>query len=193
VRNKAQKWVFEALRAIEGRLPFALLGLDSDNGSKFINSHLVRYCDERQISFTRSRPYRKNDNCYVEQKNWTVVRRTVGWARYDTSEELATLNRLYELLRLYVNRFQPQVKLIAKERSGARARKHYDPAATPYRRLRALGALTPAMAQRLEKEYLGLNPAALRRQITHLQRRLMELASLKEETRRKEVQAGACP
>ena len=191
VANKAQRWCFEALQLIEQRLPFALLGLDSDNGSEFINAQLARYCSEHQISFTRSRPYRKNDNCYVEQKNWTVVRRTVGWARYDTEAELATLNRLYEVLRLYVNYFQPQVKLIAKERSGARVRKHYDAPTTPYRRLLALEALTPPLARRLEEEYLALNPAALRRQITHLQRRLVELSSLKETTRRKEVQASA--
>ena len=134
VRNRAQRWTFEALTAIAARLPFPLLGLDSDNGGEFINAQLVRYCTEHEISFTRSRPYRKNDNCYVEQKNWTVVRRTVGWARFDTEAELATLNRLYDSLRLYVNYFQPQVKLTAKERCGSRLRKRYDTATTPYRR-----------------------------------------------------------
>ena len=107
IRNKAQKWAFEALIDIQGRLPFKLLGLDSDNDSAFINGHLLQYCNEKQITFTRSRPYRKNDNCFVEQKNYSVVRRAVGNLRYDSEEELKSLNELYRHLRLYTNFFQP--------------------------------------------------------------------------------------
>jgi hypothetical protein len=101
VKNKAQKWTFEAVEEIRRRLPFPLLGVDSDNGGEFINDHLVRYCKAEKITFTRSRAYRKNDSCYVEQKNYTSVRRNVGYMRYDTDEELALLNGLYDVLRLY--------------------------------------------------------------------------------------------
>jgi len=135
VRNKAQIWVFQALEKIRGRLPFALLGLDSDNGGEFINHHLYRYCEQERITFTRSRPHRKNDNCFVEQKNYSVVRRFVGYARYDTEAELEVLNQLYEVLRRYVNFFLPSQKLRQKIRHGSRVTKHYHPARTPYQRL----------------------------------------------------------
>jgi hypothetical protein len=119
LQNKAQRWCFEALCDIERSLPFALLGLDSDNGAEFINGQLFDYCTERGITFTRSRPYRKNDNCFVEQKNWPVVRQQVGYGRYDTPKELEVLAELYTYLPLYVNFFQPQMKLISKTRRGA--------------------------------------------------------------------------
>ncbi len=123
VRNKAQRWVHEAL-VDAARLPFPLLGLDSDNGAEFINVQLFNWCTEHGITFTRSRPYRKNDNCFVEQKNWPVVRQQVGYARYDTAGELAVLNELYGHLGPYVNFFQPQMKLVAKTRDGAKVTKH---------------------------------------------------------------------
>jgi len=126
VRNKAQKWTFEALEKIRERLPFPLLGIDSDNGGEFINAHLARYCEEEEITFTRGRPYRKNDSCYVEQKNYSVVRRNVGYFRYDTEEELMLLNELYNILRLYNNFFLPQMKLIEKTREGSKVKKRYD-------------------------------------------------------------------
>ncbi|HKR95452.1 MAG TPA: DDE-type integrase/transposase/recombinase, partial [Candidatus Angelobacter sp.] len=113
VRNKAQARVFEALQKVRKNLPFPLLGLDSDNGSEFINEELLRYCQQQQITFTRSRPYRKNDSCFVEQKNYSVVRRAVGYARYDTEAQLHLLNELYATLRLYSNFFQPTMKLKA--------------------------------------------------------------------------------
>ena len=103
VKNKAQVWVFAGIKSIKERLPFSILGLDSDNGAEFINAHLLRYCEQNQITFTRSRPYRKNDSCFVEQKNWSVIRRAVGYCRYDTDNELNLLNELYAYLRLYVN------------------------------------------------------------------------------------------
>ncbi|GAI38922.1 unnamed protein product, partial [marine sediment metagenome] len=115
VKNKAQVWVFAGIKNIKERLPFSMLGLDSDNGAEFINAHLIRYCEEHKITFTRSRPYRKNDSCFVEQKNWSVIRRAVGYGRYDTDKELSILNELYGYLRLYVNFFQPVRKLIKKE------------------------------------------------------------------------------
>ncbi|MFZ3121970.1 MAG: DDE-type integrase/transposase/recombinase [Thermodesulfovibrionales bacterium] len=126
VRNKAQVWVFEALGGIKKRLPFPLLGIDSDNGSEFINHHLLRFCKEGKITFTRSRSYRKNDSCFVEQKNYSIVRRSVGYYRYDTEEELKTINELYGYLRLYTNFFQPVMKLIEKTRIGSKVQKKYD-------------------------------------------------------------------
>jgi len=179
VRNKAQKWVFEALTEIEGRLPFKLLGLDSDNDSAFINDHLLRYCNERKITFTRSRPYKKNDNCFVEQKNYSVVRRNVGYLRYDTEEELKTLKELYKPLRLYTNFFQPVMKLKGKTRTGSRVTKHYDMAKTPYQRLLESEHIDRSVKRKLKKQYENLNPAELKRTITKLQNRLLRLSTLK--------------
>jgi hypothetical protein len=109
VKNRAQRWVFEALALIRERLPFPLLGIDSDNDSAFINSHLFRFCQANQITFTRSRAGKKNDNCYVEQKNWSVVRRIAGYSRFDTEKELDILNQIYDVVRLYQNFFQPSL------------------------------------------------------------------------------------
>jgi hypothetical protein len=185
VKNKAQKWVFEALKDIKERMPFALLGIDSDSGSEFINHHLFRYCREEGITFTRSRSYRKNDNCFVEQKNYSVVRRAVGYLRYDTEEELCTLNELYRHLRLYTNFFQPTMKLIHKTRIGSRVIKKYDTPKTPYRRVLASPDVSEKDKEALRKQYLKLNPAALKRRITRLQQKLLRLVSLKKEVRKK--------
>ena len=135
VRNKAQAWVFEALKDMRQKLPFPLRGIDSDNGSEFINKYLLEYCHKQKLSFTRSRPYRKNDNCFVEQKNYSIVRRAVGYARYDTDEQCQLLNELYSHLRLYTNFFLPTMKLKSKERVGSRVKKQYDQALTPYQRV----------------------------------------------------------
>jgi len=132
VPNKAQVWVFEAIQTIRARLPFPLRGLDSDNGSEFINHDLLRYCEQQRLTFTRARPYRKNDNCYVEQKNYSVVRQTVGYQRFDTTAELMVLKQLYTTLRLYTNFFQPTMKLKSKERCGSRVKKCYQAPQTPY-------------------------------------------------------------
>lgn len=135
VMNKAQVRVFAALKQIRTRLPFELLGLDSDNGSEFINDQLFRYCRDEKLTFTRSRPYRKNDNCFVEQKNYTAVRRHVGYQRMEGEEVLKMLNDLYYYLRLYINYFQPVMHLASKEREGSRVKKTYSPAETPFQRL----------------------------------------------------------
>jgi hypothetical protein len=177
IQNKAQVWTFAALKAIRERLPFPLLGVDSDNGGEFINHHLLRYCQEERITFTRSRAYRKNDSCYIEQKNYTVVRRAVGYARYDTPEQLGVLNELYRHLRLYTNYFQPVMKLLRKERHGAKVKKHYDQPKTPYQRVLNSPTLTTNVKRRLKQEYAGLNPAQLKRDITRLQRKLFRLAA----------------
>jgi hypothetical protein len=131
LRNKAQRWVHEAIVDIAKTLPFPLRGLDSDNGAEFINAQLFAWCEENQITFTRSRPYRKNDNCFVEQKNWPVVRQQVGYLRYDTPAELEVLRELYGHLRLYVNFFQPQMKLTQKTREGPRSESASTPPARP--------------------------------------------------------------
>jgi hypothetical protein len=187
VRNKAQVRVFAAITYIRDQLPFPLLGLDSDNGAEFINGELLRYCTEQHITFTRSRSSRKNDNCFVEQKNWAVVRRAVGYLRYDTDEEVATLNALYDQLRLMTNFFVPQAKLIAKERDGAKVRKRYDRPQTPYQRLRADRRIPATTKRELDAVYRDLNPAAIRRQIIRLQQRLITIANQKTINAPKEV------
>jgi hypothetical protein len=179
IKNKAQKWTFEAIEEIRKRLPFELLGIDSDNGSEFINFHLVEYCGKEKITFTRGRPYRKNDGCYVEQKNYTSVRRNVGYMRYDTDEELAILNELYDVLRLYGNFFLPQAKLICKTREGSKVTKRYDEPKTPYRRLLASPDVDEATKRKLRRQYARLNPAELKRRILDLQDRLYKRAVFK--------------
>jgi len=180
VRNKAQVWVFEALEGITQRLPFEIKGIDSDNGSEFINGHLFRFCEEKQITFTRSRPYRKNDNCFVEQKNYSVVRRAVGYMRYDTEQELNVLNELYGHLRLYTNFFQPVMKIVEKTRVGSRVKKRYDLARTPYKRALESPYVLEGEKRQLKRLYARLNPAELKRQITGLQNKLLRLVSMKE-------------
>jgi len=186
VKNKAQVWVFEALQEIMNRVPFAILGIDSDNGSEFINSHLLRYCGENKITFTRARPYRKNDNCFVEQKNYSVVRRAVGYRRHDTEEELEVLNQLYDHLRLYTNFFQPVMKLIEKIRIGSKVKKKYDRARTPYRRTVESDFVPQQAKQALKEEYAKLNPVKLKQKITRLQERLDDVARSKNRSKREE-------
>lgn len=179
VPNKAQVWVFEAIAKARGRLPFPLLGIDSDNGSEFINHELWRYCIKEGISFTRSRPYRKNDNCYVEQKNYSMVRRKVGYQRFDTPAEGLLLNQLYDQLRLFTNFFEPTMRLQSKERLGSRVKKRYDAPRTPYQRVLASPEVTEANKEALRRQYQQLNPAALHRQLRKLQKQLFALAAAK--------------
>jgi len=183
--NKAQRWVHEALGEIAERLPFPLRGLDSDNGSEFINDQLFGFCTDRRITFTRARPWRKNDNCFVEQKNWTVVRQAVGYLRYDTPQELAVLNAMYRLLVVWVNFFQPQMKLIEKTRDGAKVRRRYDTPRTPAQRLLDSPGVSRRAKASLREQFLGLNPAELKRRIAHHQDQLVEMAKKKQ--KRKEV------
>jgi hypothetical protein len=191
VRNRARCWTLEALKEIRASLPFPLLGIDSDNGSEFINAHLATWTAEQKISFTRGRPNEKNDSCYVEQKNWCVVRREVGYGRYDTQAERDLIAAIYADLRLYVNFFLPSMKLEAKQRQGAKVSKRYDTPATPYQRLLALKAFSEEKRQELEELYLSLNPAALRRRLTDNEKKLARMCSLKTQIRRKEVAATA--
>jgi hypothetical protein len=179
VKNKAQIWVFEALKDIRERLPFDLLGIDSDNGSEFINNHLVGFCRNEHITFTRSRSSRKNDNCFIEQKNYTIVRRFVGYARYDTEAAQKLMNELYVYLRLYVNFFQPVMKLIQKTRIGSRVSKKYDKPQTPYQRVLASLLVPETKKEELKNQYVHLNPAHLRRQLSKLQHKLLQLSESK--------------
>jgi hypothetical protein len=163
--HRSQEMVSTAIRQMRQRLPFPLLGIDSDNGSEFINDTLYRYCLDEKITFTRSRPYQKNDQAHVEQKNWSVVRHTVGYDRWETEQELVLLASIYDDLRLYINFFQPSFKLIAKERIGNRTIKRYDTAKTPYQRVLDRKDISLEVKARLMNLYVQLNPAELRRQI----------------------------
>lgn len=176
VRNKAEIWVFQAIDAVRRRLPFPVLGFDSDNGSEFINHHLVRYCHDQHITFTRSRPYRKNDTCYVEQKNWSIVRRFVGYGRYVSQETCDALNELYAVLRDYNNFFLASQKLKEKIRDGAHVTRRHHPAQTPYARILQSPEIDSAVKRRLKAHYQTLNPAALHRRIEVVQKKLMALA-----------------
>lgn len=163
--NKTQFAVSQAIAVLRQNLPFALLGLDSDNGSEFINDTLYQYCLSEKITFTRSRPYQKNDQAHVEQKNWSVVRHTVGYDRLETPEELSLLNSIYSDLRLYINFFQPVLKLINKQWLDGKTIHTYDQAKTPFRRVLGLDSLSVEIKARLTDQYLHLNPVALRASI----------------------------
>jgi hypothetical protein len=163
--NETQFAVSQAISVLRKNLHFPLLGLDSDNGSEFINDTLYQYCLSEQITFTRSRPYQKNDQAHVEQKNWSVVRHTVGYDRLETPEDLALLGSIYSDLRLYINFFQPVLKLVAKKRLDGKAIRTYDQAKTPFRRVLSLDSIPLGIKARLTDQYLHLNPVALRTSI----------------------------
>jgi hypothetical protein len=175
--NRSQFTVSAAVVTMRERLPFPLLGIDSDNGGEFINANLKRYCEQEKITFTRSRAYKKNDQAYVEQKNYTGVRQFVGYSRYEGQQACDHLSQLYAPLRLYVNYFQPVMVLIGKERVGAKVKKHYDRAKTPYQRVLDAVDVSDEIKHRLRKEYLTLNPAALMREIEACQEALWRLAN----------------
>jgi hypothetical protein len=178
VRNKAQQYVFEALKRVQARLPFPLCGIDSDNGSEFINDQLFRYAQQEHLTFTRTRPGRKNDNAHVEQKNWSVVRRFVGDLRYDTPAQLALLNQLYEVLPDYINFFIPTQKLQNKVRTGSQVKRIYDTPATPYQRVLADSHLAAPIKAKLRRQYQHLEVVTLRHQIDDLTRQLWATAQL---------------
>jgi hypothetical protein len=180
LKTKAQRWVLQALADITQQLPFPIKGIDCDNGGEFINAELFRYCQQRRITFTRSRPYRKNDSCFVEEKNYSIVRKAVGYFRYDSDEDLQLLEQLYCALRLFTNFFLPVMKLSTKTRTGSNVKKTYDPPTTPYRRLLLHPDISKSAKRRLRRQYRQLNPAALRRQISQLQEKLFTLAQAKQ-------------
>jgi len=170
VTFRSQRDVFAALQFLRGRLPFPLLGIDSDNDGAFINAHLLRYTHLEHtpalaagasVTFTRCRPYNKNDQAHIEQKNWSVVRRTIGYDRYEGPAATQALNAVYDLLRLWVNFFQPSMKLRSKERHGAKVRRRYDPAKTPFHRALEAPDVSPVVKQQLRDTYAKLNPVAI--------------------------------
>lgn len=175
LQNKAQRWTHEAIDAARRSLPIVMQGIDTDNGSEFINYHLLSYCEAHGITFTRGRPYRKNDTCYVEQKNGHVVRRAVGYGRYDTDRELAALNAIYRPLCLLVNYFYPSVKLVKKIRTGSKVRRVYDDPQTPYHRMLSSESVSDVVKTHLKQQYATLNPVALKRELTRLTEDLLQL------------------
>jgi hypothetical protein len=176
--GKSQVRVQEALDDIRQALPFRLQGIDSDNGSEFINDQLVRYCQRHRIQFTRARPYKKDDNAHIEQKNWTHVRKLVGYLRYDTPAAVAALNDLYRHeLRLFQNLFLPSVKLQRKVRVGARLRRRYDAPQTPLDRRRACPEADPKTVAALLALRDRLDPFALAQTIDRKLERVFELGS----------------
>lgn len=181
VMGKGEQGIVLAIARIREQLPFPLLGLHPDSGSEFLNWHLFGYCQTQGIAFSRSRPEHKNDNAHVEQKNWTLVRRLIGYQRLDTPAQLAWLDRLYhDLLRPYNNCFQPVMKLIRKETLGQRTRKVYDRPTTPLQRLLNAGAADAKKISALVALYTDVSPLTLKRQID---RRLAAIPAALEATR----------
>ncbi len=179
VRNKARKWVIAALKEIAAIMPFPLLGVDSDNGSEFINHHLLAWCEQRTITFTRSRPGNCNDGAHVEQKNWAVVRTVVGYHRYDTSAELLLLNKIWVLQSKITNYFLPQQKLVSKVRDGAKITKTYDVPTTPHRRAGRHAAVSAEDKAIMADTLTEVNPAAVQRHIQALTAELITLTTSK--------------
>jgi hypothetical protein len=177
VWGKGHERVGGAVHRVAQRLPMPLRGLDSDNGSEFINHSLYEYCQNRGITFTRSRPWKKNDSAHVEQKNGAVVRQLIGYDRFASKAAYAQLAQVYRLARFHVNFFQPVQKLVNKTRDGARVHRTFDRAQTPYQRLCASGVLTEATRTDLEAVYQSLNPLQLRRDLDAALDRLWALAA----------------
>lgn len=189
VLGRGQAGVQHALEELRQALPFRLRGIDSDNGSEFINAHLYRYCQAQAIQFTRGRPYKKDDNAHVEQKNWTHVRKLMGDVRYESPEARDAMNALYRHeLRLFQNLFLPSVKLVRKSRVGARVRRVYDPAQTPLERVRACPEADPVKVAHLTTLRARLDPFALAQAIDQKLERLYALAH-----RRAKAQPSAGP
>ena len=179
VRNKTAKCVVSALNDIDYKMPFPILGVDSDNGSEFINEHLLKWCEQRRITFTRARVANKNDGCHVEQKNWAVVRTVVGYHRYNTASELLLLNEIWQLQSKLTNFFHPQQKLISKVRDGAKVTRKYDVAATPFHRVIDHPTTSEDLVVDLAIAHGRINPAAVQRRIQALTNQLLTLTTSK--------------
>ena len=177
VMGKSQIRVQEGLERLRQQLPFALRGIDSDNGSEFINAHLLKYCRAHDVQFTRGRPYKKDDNAHIEQKNWTHVRKLMGYVRYDSAAALAAMNAVYADLRLLHNLFLPSEKRQRKERHGARLRRYYDAPQTPLDRVRACPQATAAAVAALVRQRDQLDPFALAARVDQQLARLYTLAN----------------
>lgn len=176
LRNRSEQTVKNAVESIRLRMPYKIKGLDFDCGGEFINQIMFRYCQEKQILFTRARPAKKNDQCKVEQKNWSVVRQNVGYNRYEEEEARRALAALYRVLRLQVNFIQPSLKLLSKERVGARIRKTYDVAKTPCQRALEHPCVPEEAKQNLREQLETIRPAHLAREISRLRDELYKHA-----------------
>lgn len=191
VLGRGEEAVQRALNAIATTLPFPLLGVDSDNGSEFINWHLKSWCERKQIQLTRGRPYKKDDNAHVEQKNWTHVRKLLGWDRYDTHEAVAAINDLYSReLRLWLNLFLPSVKLVKKVRVGSKVRRVYDGPRTPFERVKACPQADRERVVRLEELRQSLDPFQLGKIIERKLVRISRLANRRQSPRAEQQGEG---
>ncbi|WP_234794269.1 integrase catalytic domain-containing protein [Mycolicibacterium flavescens] len=179
--DRVAKHIVAVLNHIAAQMPFPILGVDCDNGSEFINDELLQWCQDRGITFTRSRPGNKNDGCHVEQKNWAVVRSVVGYYRYDTASELLLLNEIWRLQSKLTNFFYPQQKLVSKVRTGAKVSRKHDTATTPFHRTINHPTMTVERIVGLTRTYSLINPAATQRQIHALTTQLFTLATSKAE------------
>jgi len=190
VLGRGEQAVQRALNEIAEELPFRLLGVDSDNGSEFINWHLKRWCERKEIQLTRGRPYKKDDNAHIEQKNWTHVRKLLGWERYDTHGAIEAINDLYRNeLRLWLNLFLPSVKLLKKVRVGSKVRRVYDGPRTPFERVRTCPQAEREQVAQLEERRKRLDPFQLARTIERKLERIYRLANRRLSPR--EVQESA--
>ena len=182
--GRGEEAVQRALNEIAGVLPFALLGVDSDNGSEFINWHLKSWCERKQIQLTRGRPYKKDDNAHIEQKNWTHVRKLLGWDRYDTHEAVAAINDLYgHELRLWLNLYLPSVKLLRKVRVGSKVRRVYDGPRTPFERVKTCPQADRERVARLEELRKSLDPFQLGKIIERKLARISRLTNRRQSPR----------
>jgi integrase-like protein len=180
VLGKSQVAVQAALEELRQALPFRLRGIDSDNGSEFINKHLWDYCQAQEVQFTRGRPYKKDDNAHIEQKNWTHVRKLLGYVRYDSPAAQAAIHALYRHeLRLFQNFFLPSVKLLGKERVGSRVRRRYDTPRTPLERVLACPEIDGRVAADLRRQRDRLDPFVLAHAIDQQLERIYALANLR--------------
>src|SRR6266849_332172 len=187
VQGKGQTAVLAALDQVQSVLPFRLLGVDSDNGSEFINWHLKAWCERRGIQLTRGRPYKKDDNAHVEQKNWTRVRKLLGWDRYDSTEAVEAINDLYgNELRLWLNLYLPSVQLVKKVRVGSKLRRVYDAPQTPLERVARSAQADAARVAALQQLRQNLNPFQLAKTIDRKLERIYRLANRRRSPRRPE-------
>jgi transposase InsO family protein len=192
VLGRGEEAVQRALNQIAGVLPFRLLGVDSDNGSEFINWHLQRWCEQKGIQLTRGRPYKKDDNAHIEQKNWTHVRKLLGWERYDTHQVVEALNNLYDQeLRLWLNLFLPSVKLVKKVRVGSKVRRVYEQPRTPLERVRACPQADGERLAQLEELRKQLDPFQLAKRIERKLERIYRMANRRLSP--KQVREGVSP
>lgn len=175
---RSQHAVIHALDDVRPLIPFPILGMDTDNGSEFLNTELIAYCEKENITFTRGRAYRKNDQCFVEQKNGTVVRQFVGYDRFEGLRAYKQLLELYRALRLYINFFQPSMKLREKRRENSRVHRTHEPAQTPFQRLSASKVLSPERLEKLKAVHQAIDPVRLLKQIETLQDALWRHAVL---------------